>query len=517
MYGIGIWRGLNVTLKRFISTYVNDLRWLGTKQTPETFAIRQGTQAEGLFTVEYPDEKIAVPERFRFVPFLVVNNYDDSHAPGQDWCTSCGICSKVCPPQCIWIVRGTRVDPSSGRERPKPEPDAFYIDIDICMNCGLCAEYCPFDAIKMDHDYELASYDRTTNHIYDKDKLSKEVRYWQTISPQNAFEEALSRGQWEHKDTAKLAKKAGIEMTAPDDWDNRVKARHNPEIVAESQAPAAAPVAGAPAAAAPQAVSISLDVDGAGPDQLAEWAGDAGLPLAARSAAAVKLDGMIRAKEFKPTSTHRKAVSAAKKEAKAQDTTIEDASAGFSSGEVVTSAAPAPAAAPQATAPAAAPAAQPVAVSIDVDGAEPGQLAEWAGDAGLPLAARSAAAVKLDGMIRAKEFKPGSDHRKAISAAKKAAKEEGTTIEDAASGFTAGEVVASAPASAPAPAAAPVPAAQPAAAPAESVPAGGDDDVIAAAKELEAKGKAKEIKLTSADRKQIAAAKKLAKEKGIEW
>ena len=24
------------------------------------------------------------------------------------------------------------------------------------MNCGLCAEYCPFDAIKMDHDYEIA-------------------------------------------------------------------------------------------------------------------------------------------------------------------------------------------------------------------------------------------------------------------------------------------------------------------------------------------------------------------------
>ncbi len=39
------------------------------------------------------------------------------------------------------------------------------------MNCGYCAEFCPFDAIKMDHDYELASYDRTQYHIHDKAKL----------------------------------------------------------------------------------------------------------------------------------------------------------------------------------------------------------------------------------------------------------------------------------------------------------------------------------------------------------
>ena len=188
MYGIGIWRGLNVTLQRFISTYVNDLRWLGTKQTPETFAIRQGTQAQGLFTVEYPDEKIAVPERFRFVPFLVVNNYDDQHAPGQDWCTSCGICAKVCPPQCIWIQRGKQPN-----GRPKPEPEKFFIDIDICMNCGLCAEFCPFDAIKMDHDYELASYDRTTAHIHDKERLSKPISYWREIAPKKAEAEEAAR------------------------------------------------------------------------------------------------------------------------------------------------------------------------------------------------------------------------------------------------------------------------------------------------------------------------------------
>ena len=204
MYGQGILRGLRITLTHFIRTYMDDLRYgLRKFAGNENFAQRQGPQARGVFTVQYPDEKLAVPERFRFIPFLIVEDYDHPERPGHDWCTSCGICAKVCPPQCIWIVRGT--DPQSGR--PKPEPEAFFIDIDICMNCGYCSEFCPFDAIKMDHDYELASYDRTSHHIFDKEKLSKEVRYWRTIAPTTAYEEMLARGGWEHSDVIKAQKK----------------------------------------------------------------------------------------------------------------------------------------------------------------------------------------------------------------------------------------------------------------------------------------------------------------------
>ncbi|MBN1964518.1 MAG: 4Fe-4S binding protein [Anaerolineae bacterium] len=205
MYGLGIIKGMGVTLRYFLATYVEDLKYLGKgKTSQEAFTARQGVRARGLFTVEYPEEKIAVPERFRFIPFLVMNNLDDEENPGHDWCTSCGICAKACPPQCIWIVRGT--DEETGR--PKPEPEAFYIDIDICMNCGYCAEFCPFDAIKMDHDYELASYDRTQAHIFDKQRLSKEFRYWRSIAPTVSAAEAEERGGWEHKDVIKEKKKA---------------------------------------------------------------------------------------------------------------------------------------------------------------------------------------------------------------------------------------------------------------------------------------------------------------------
>ena len=212
MYGTGLAKGLMLTLRHFVESYVDDIRYGFRKyhHSTDNFGIRQGTQTKGVITVQYPDEKVAVPERFRFVPFLIVEDEDHPTRAGKDWCTSCGICAKVCPPQCIWIVRGN--DPNTGR--PVPEPEAFFIDIDICMNCGYCAEYCPFDAIKMDHDYELASYDRTTHHIHDKERLSKPNSYWRSIAPTRAYEEMLARGTWEHKDAAKEARRGAAASRA---------------------------------------------------------------------------------------------------------------------------------------------------------------------------------------------------------------------------------------------------------------------------------------------------------------
>jgi NADH-quinone oxidoreductase subunit I len=202
--GVGILKGLRVTLTHFINTYIEDLRYAGRRYfNQDIFEERQGLKATGAYTVQYPEEKIAVPERFRFVPFLVVNDQDMDN-PGMEWCTACGICSKVCPPQCIWIVQEN--DAKTGR--PIPRSEAFYIDIDICMNCGYCAEFCPFDSIKMDHDYELASYDRTRSHIHGKDKLNKPFSYWRSIAPTRATEEAEARGGWEHKDVLKAKSKA---------------------------------------------------------------------------------------------------------------------------------------------------------------------------------------------------------------------------------------------------------------------------------------------------------------------
>jgi len=195
MYGQGLLKGLSVTLKRFIATYTDDFKWWGKRYfNADGIAHRSSKDANGIFTVQYPEEKLPTPEEFRYVPFLV---YDEGENGEKNIrCTSCGICAKACPPQCIWIVRSS--DPNTGR--PVPQPAEFYIDADICMNCGFCAEYCPFDAIKMDHDYEIASYGR---NVFNKERLMKPASYYAQIRPLNNAREETARAE---KAAAKAAK-----------------------------------------------------------------------------------------------------------------------------------------------------------------------------------------------------------------------------------------------------------------------------------------------------------------------
>ncbi len=72
MYGVGILKGLGVTFKHFVDTFIDDMRWFGKRNDPAEFRYKQSLANRGMVTVEYPDEKLAVPERFRFIPFLVV-------------------------------------------------------------------------------------------------------------------------------------------------------------------------------------------------------------------------------------------------------------------------------------------------------------------------------------------------------------------------------------------------------------------------------------------------------------
>ena len=207
MYGKGIIKGALVTMKHFFQTYWDDIKMMGKRyMSSEGVNYRSSKDVQGIFTVQYPEERLIPPEEFRFIPFLV---YDlDADGNKNIRCTSCGICSKVCPPQCIWIEQTTH--PETGR--PVPEPVEFYIDIDICMNCGYCAEYCPFDAIKMDHDYELASYDRTKAHIFNKERLLKPAEYYAEIRPRNFAREEEIRLEKEAKKAA--AEKAKAERAA---------------------------------------------------------------------------------------------------------------------------------------------------------------------------------------------------------------------------------------------------------------------------------------------------------------
>jgi NADH-quinone oxidoreductase subunit I len=186
MYGLGILKSFGVTMRRFLMTYWVDIQyrsrrtfaglWAGNRR--EGLPAQQNNVERGIFTVQYPRDKLPLPENFRTFPFLVLDP-----VTGKPRCTTCGVCARVCPPQCIWIVRAT--DPDTGK--PKREPVEFHVDVSICMSCGFCAEFCSFDAIKMDNDYEVADYERS--FLWGLPQLVKPLEYHAAIHPTDYADE----------------------------------------------------------------------------------------------------------------------------------------------------------------------------------------------------------------------------------------------------------------------------------------------------------------------------------------
>lgn len=204
MFGTGLLKGLGITFQHAMETFRDD-----AKPTPSRYAdsrqlddkrriIEQPVDQEGLLTIQYPEEKRLLPERFRYIPMLIWDT--EKH---EDRCTACGICAKVCPPQCIWIVRD-----SDENGRPVARPAEFYIDAAVCMSCSFCTEFCPFDAIKMNHDFELAAYDRYPQLVYDKAELTVPVEYYAALSPTQYEAEEQVRREKEEEERRKAEEKA---------------------------------------------------------------------------------------------------------------------------------------------------------------------------------------------------------------------------------------------------------------------------------------------------------------------
>jgi len=166
---MGVLRGMGVTFKTMLETYPWGRGVLRLLRVPAT---------NGLITIQYPEQRQQQHERFRYFPFLV---HDGD--PANPRCVACKICEKECPPQCIYI----EID-KDANGRPLKRPSVFDIDISVCMSCNICVEVCPFEAIKMDNQFELSSYERFTQLRATKEDLLKPNSYFNQIKPVEAGE-----------------------------------------------------------------------------------------------------------------------------------------------------------------------------------------------------------------------------------------------------------------------------------------------------------------------------------------
>lgn len=133
------WKGLKVTLEHLFGA--------GKQRKPEGIADdRYFKQPEGLVTVQYPHEKLPVPEVGRYQLHVEIDD-----------CIVCDLCAKICPVDCIEIDAIKAVEDigvTSDGTRKRLHAARFDIDMAKCMYCGLCTTVCPTECIIMTDTYD---------------------------------------------------------------------------------------------------------------------------------------------------------------------------------------------------------------------------------------------------------------------------------------------------------------------------------------------------------------------------
>ena len=174
MYGLGMVKGLGVTLKnlvlpsrRFTLHQYPDRRiglpGLAKREGTNVFALvftQPVRAARALVGLESVPDRLPQHSRFRGEEFSWY----------EQRCTGCASCAKYCPLGIIRIVTSPSGD--AMQEGENYSIDVFDIDIGRCMFCGLCVEACPYDALHMGSGFEEGQY-RRNDLIIDVERLKQ--------------------------------------------------------------------------------------------------------------------------------------------------------------------------------------------------------------------------------------------------------------------------------------------------------------------------------------------------------
>ena len=93
-------------------------------------------------TVQYPDERLPIPNRYRGIHYLE-----------QEKCIDCLACARACPIDCIEM--------DAVRHGKELEWVSFTLDYQKCMFCELCVYPCPKDCIHMGTEFAFVTFDRS--------------------------------------------------------------------------------------------------------------------------------------------------------------------------------------------------------------------------------------------------------------------------------------------------------------------------------------------------------------------
>jgi NADH-quinone oxidoreductase subunit I len=108
-----------------------------------------------IITQEYPDNRdtLTFGDRFRAQLFM---EHDENN---EHRCDACQTCETVCPNGSIEVVWDRKLNPETGKKQKVLEKYVYHLG--MCTFCNLCVIACPTDAIKMNHEFETAVYDRS--------------------------------------------------------------------------------------------------------------------------------------------------------------------------------------------------------------------------------------------------------------------------------------------------------------------------------------------------------------------